>query len=305
MRNLTARTLAGLLCVAMLPLLSCTSAGSSSSGEAERVAASSEDDELVVCISGMVTPEEGQQYYEGLSKYVAAKVGKRLRLIHKAEYAELNELLKSGEVDMAFSCSGPYVSGHDDFDLELLAAPVVDGKMTYQAYIIVPTDSTAAGLEDLQGKIFAFTDPNSNTGTLVPTYMLSVMGTTPEKYFNRVIYTYSHDNSIEAVASKEVDGASVDSLIWQYANETNPTYTSQTKIVMTSESYAIPPVVVRPDLPHDLKAALRDALLGAQEDAEGRELLAHMRIERFEVIDDSAYDSVRQMAAWVAARNED
>lgn len=306
MMGATRRFALAFLCLAVLATVGCSSRQVVSQEQVEGTIDGTRDsDELVVCISGMVTPDEGLPYYQGLSEYVAEKAGKRLRLIHKAEYAELNDLLQQGEVDMAFSCSGPYVTGHEAYGLELLVAPVVAGKMTYQAYIIVPADSPASGLEDLRGATFAFTDPESNSGSLVPTYMLSILGATPEQYFGRLIYTYSHDNSIRAVADKQIEGASVDSLIWDYANATDPTYTSRTRIVETSESYGIPPVVVRPGLPQDVKDALRDAFLGANGDDEGRELLANMRIERFEVIDDSAYDSVREMAAWVEAHATD
>lgn len=268
-------------------------------GAESGVLSSESSDELVVCISGMVTPEEGQQYYQGLSEYVAERAGLKLRLIHKAEYAELNELLKTGEVDLAFSCAGPYVTGHDDFGLELLAAPIVNGSATYQAYIIVPSDSEATSLASLAGTTFAFTDPDSNTGCLVPSYMLALENTTPEEFFGRVIYTYSHDNSIRAVADHEVAGASVDSLIWEYANATDPTFTSRTKIVARSDPYGIPPVVVRPDLDPELKAVLKAAFLSAHEDPDGRMLLEQMHIERFVEIDDASYQSVREMAAWV------
>jgi phosphonate transport system substrate-binding protein len=291
-----------LVCIAVFVASGCAPKAPREAAEptGDGVLMSDASDELVVCISGMVTPQEGQQYYQGLSEYVAQKAGKKLRLIHKADYAELNELLKSGEVDLAFSCSGPYVAAHEEFGLELLAAPVVAGTMTYQAYVIVPVASTATSLEDLRGTTFAFTDPESNTGTMVPTYMLAMMDTTPEKFFGRVIYTYSHDNSIRAVAQGDVDGASVDSLIWEYANDTDPVYTSQTKILTASTPYGIPPVVVRPGLDPALKVALRDAFLNADEDPAGKALLDHMHIERFEVIEDSAYDSVREIDRWIS-----
>lgn len=304
MRRRIPRWIALALCGSLLLATGCAAERQETSSAAG-VLASDADDELVVCISGLVTPEEGMQYYQGLSEYVASKAGVKLRLIHKAEYAELNELLASGDVDMAFSCSGPYVTGHEEFGLELLAAPVVAGEMTYQAYVIVPSDSPASGMDDLAGATFAFTDPESNTGCLVPTYMLALKGVTPEAYFGRVIYTYSHDNSIKSVAENEVDAASVDSLIWQYANDTDPTYTSKTRIIETSSPYGIPPVVVRPGLDPALKAALRDAFLGADEDPVGRELLAHMHIDRFELIEDSAYDSVREIGSWIESRGTD
>lgn len=297
--------LAGLVLAAALTG-SCKQPATQTSEQTEGVLTSERsDDELVVCISGMVTPQEGMTYYQGLSQYVADKAGKKLRLIHKAEYAELNELLRQGEVDMAFSCSGPYVSGHDEFGLELLCAPVVNGEATYRAYIIVPTGSTATSLDDLKGTTFAFTDPDSNTGCIVPRYMLALKGTTPEEFFGRVVYLYSHDNSIRSVAEGEAAGASVDSLIYDYASAKDPTYTSRTRIIETSPPYGIPPVVVRPGLDRELKQALQDAFLGAAADARGGELLANMGIERFVLARDDDYDSVREMTAWIADHETD
>src|SRR5574340_1051915 len=281
------------------PATDTTSANGTPEEDVAVISSDRESDELVVCISGMVTPSQGLPYYQGLSQYVADKAGMKLRLIHKAEYAELNELLKDGQVDMAFACAGPYVTGHDDFGLELLAAPVVKGLTTYQAYIIVPASSAATSLDSLKGSTFAFTDPDSNTGCLVPTYMLAVAGTTPEQFFSRVVYTYSHDNSIRQVATGQIDGASVDSLIWEYSNDTDPVDTSGTKIIARSEPYGIPPVVVRPDLDPTIKAALQEAFLAADKDPEGQALLEKMHIEKFVKTDDSAYRSVRDMGKWI------
>ena len=44
-------------------------------------------------------------------------------------------------------------------------------------------------------------------------------------FFSNTIYTYSHDNSIMAVAKGMVDGASVDGLIWEFYHQRKPTIT--------------------------------------------------------------------------------
>ena len=98
-------------------------------------------------------------------------------------------------------------------------------------------------LADLRNYIFAFTDPDSNTGKLVPTYWLSLINERPETFFSKTIYTYSHDNAIMAVAKGLVDGAAVDGLIWEYYHHKNPVFTSETRIIRKSEPYGIPPLV--------------------------------------------------------------
>ena len=261
---------------------------------------SDQEKPLRIAVGGMITPQEGFVYYKEFLDYLGEKIGRPVQFVDKEKYEEVNNLLKSGDIDVAFVCSGPYVDGHDEFGLELLAAPQAYGKTVYYSYIIAERDSPIADFEELRGKTFAFADPQSNSGTLVPTYMLSRLHETPDSFFKQYVYTYAHDKSIVAVAQKVVDGAAVDSLIWEYLNRANPKFTSKTKIIAKSPPYGIPPVVARKGLDRKLKKALHDALVNAHNDERGRELLNSMMIDRFVDIRDSDYDSVRAMKVWLA-----
>jgi phosphonate transport system substrate-binding protein len=255
---------------------------------------------LRIAVGGMITPREGFAYYRRLLDYIGEKLNRHVALVDRESYGEVNELLKKGEVDAAFVCGGPYVEGHKEFGLELLVAPVAYGEANYYSYIIVAKNSHINAFKDLLGKRFAFTDPLSNSGKLVPTYMLARMNETPDTFFNTYIFTNSHDKAIKAVAQGIVDGAAVDSLIWEYADRINPVFTSRTKIIEKSPPYGIPPVVVRPGLEPALKGILREIFLNMHNDKKGREILGNMMIDRFTLINDSAYDSIREMKAWVA-----
>jgi phosphonate transport system substrate-binding protein len=200
---------------------------------------------------------------------------------------------------VAFVCGGPYVDGHEKFGLELLVAPMAYGGTVYYSYIIVPKDSPVKSFKELRGATFAFSDPLSNSGKLIPTYMLAKMNETPESFFKSFYYTHAHDKSIKAVATGVVDGAAVDSLIWEYANHTNPEFTSKTKIIEKSSPHGIPPVVIRRGIDPELKERLRQIFLNAHTDEKGREILKGMMIEKFVPIDDKAYDSIREMKLWV------
>jgi phosphonate transport system substrate-binding protein len=182
--------------------------------------------------------------------------------------------------------------------------PLVKGKPIYYSYIIVHKNSPIKNLQGLRGKTFAFADPKSNSGKLVPTYMLARMNETPESYFSRFEFTYGHDKSIRAVADKLVDGAAVDSLIWEYAARRTPEQTAQTRIIATSEPYGIPPVVVRPGIDPELKKRLLEILLSAANDPEGKEILDGMMIDSFVAGDDKNYESIRTMNSWVAAQRK-
>lgn len=270
---------------------------SESAGEPER--SSSGDEPLRIAVAAMTSPKSTFDYYQEILVYIGERTGRPVELVQRETYQEINDLIEQGQLDMAFVCTGAYIEGHDTFGMEILAAPVVYGEPVYYSYTIVDADSAATALADLRGASFAFTDPISNTGTLVPTYLLGQLGETPDTFFGEYIYTYSHDRSIEAVADGLVDGAAVDSLIYDYMLANDDPAIEGTRILATSEPYGIPPIVVHPDLDNDLKRQLRSILLEMHADTEGRAILSAIKIDRFEVIGDSAYDSVREMQAWI------
>jgi phosphonate transport system substrate-binding protein len=254
---------------------------------------------LRVAVAAIISPEVTRRYYDDLLDLLGDRLGYRIVFIQKRTYKEVNDLLEHKEVDLAFVCAGPYVQGHRTFGLEILAVPVMRGQKVYRAYFLVGKNSGIKSLEDLRGKRFAFTDPDSHTGYLVPRFLLSQRGQTPESYFGEQFFTHSHDNSIKAVADGLADGAAVTSFVWEFMNAVDPISTAKTIIIEKSPPYGIPPVVVHPELEAHTKARLKQFLLAVHEDAQGAPLLRRLQIDRFEPGDDAMYDSVRQMQDWL------
>jgi len=252
---------------------------------------------LRFAVGAMLTPRAAFAQYAELLHRVGAELGRPLRLVDRPSYAAVNEAIEDGEVDAAFVCSGPYVEGRRAFGLELLAVPVVNGERTYRSLVIVHADSPFATFGELRGHSFAFTDPESNSGALVPRHLLAGLGETPESFFSKTVLSGSHDRSILAVRDRIVDAAAVDSLIWEAYRRTGEGGAEETRVIWASEPYGIPPVVVRPDLDPSLKLRLREIFLGLHRDARGAELLAAIGIERFVEGRDEDYDSIRAMAA--------
>ena len=252
-----------------------------------------------IALGGMITPKEGLAYYREFLEYLGRQIGQPVEYVDAEDYAEINRKLETGELEAAFVCSGPYVDGKEKFGLEFIAAPQAYGEKVYYSYFIVPSKSQVTSLDGLKGKSFAFTDPLSNSGKLVPEYTLARMGTTPERFFSKISYSGSHDKSIKAVSEGLVDGAAVDSLIWEYKNQKYPEQTANTRIIFKSKPYAPPPFVVRPGRDPAIREKLRQVMLNAHKSPEGKVILSKMMIDRFVPLNDSAYDSVRQIKLWV------
>jgi phosphonate transport system substrate-binding protein len=255
---------------------------------------------LRVAVAAMVSPKETFDLYRQLLQYLSRRAGKDLEFVQRKTYVEIDELLKKGEIDLAFICSGPYVADRNKFGFEALAVPEIHGSHFYRSYLIVNKESPIHNLEELKGHTFAFTDPDSNTGRLVPTYWLGEMHERPETFFSRIVYTYSHDNSIMAVARNLVDGATVDGLIWEFYQQKDPTLTSKTRIIKKSEPFGIPPLVASKHLSVKSKERIQQILFSMHQDPEGKKILGELMIDRFIAPQEEWYDNLRQMYRQVA-----
>ena len=248
---------------------------------------------LKVAIAAVVSPQGSAESYELLLEYLSAELNRPVEAIQRRTYMEVNDLIQNGEVDLAFVCTSSYLVGKRDFGMQLMVAPIVHGEATYRAKLIVPADSFTKELADLRGNVFAFTDPISFTGRMYPTYLLQQMGETPEKFFKRTFFTYSHDDAIYAVADGLADGASVDALVLDFAISHDPQLVSKIRIIHTSEPFGIPPVVVGPQIRPQLKAQLEEVLLHMHTDPLGLTALQAMDYDRFVPITDEAYQSAQ------------
>lgn len=257
------------------------------------VYADSEIVPLRISVAAVISPKGTVESYQPLVDYLSQQLNRPVELVQRRTYAETNQLLKAGEVDLAFVCTSAYISGHDEFGMELLAAPLVNSEAVYHALLIVPVDSPAESMADLRGQVFAFTDPTSFSGRVYPTYQVQELGSTPETFFARTFFTYNHDNAIRAVAAGLADGASVDSLVYEFALQRDPTLTERVKVIAISPAFAIPPVVISPNTRPQLRATLQSILFEMDSTLEGQQTLAALGIEKFVPIEDVAYDPIR------------
>jgi phosphonate transport system substrate-binding protein len=249
-----------------------------------------------IAIAGVISPRETLKYYDQMVSYIGKALNQKTEIVQRGTYAEINNLVELGAVDLAFVCTLAYVKGNKEFGMELLVVPEVNKETTYHSYIIVSQRSNIELLEDLRGTTFAFTDPLSNTGRLAPTYLLYEMGETPESFFKESTFTYSHDNSIRAVADNIVDGAAVDSLVYDYLINSQPEIGTRIRVIHKSAPFGIPPVVVHPNLDNEVKSHLRSLLLNMDQDETGKAILNNLTIDRFVLAEDRSYDSIREMA---------
>lgn len=254
------------------------------------------EEPLKVAVSAMISSKESIIYYEDLLKVLGEQLNRPIEVIQRKTYSEVNDLLRVNKVDFAFICTYAYILGKREFGLDLLVAPMVNGETTYQNYMIVHKDSGITSFEDLKMKRFAFTDPLSFTGRLYAINKLQEMGYTPEEFFSETIYTYSHDNSIKAVAQGLVDGASIDGLILEYLYTIEPEFYGNVRIIHKSEGFGMPPVVFPPGGDTELKKELQNIFLSMHLNREHKTILDKLLIDQFFIPQPQNYATIEKIA---------
>jgi phosphonate transport system substrate-binding protein len=234
-------------------------------------------------VAAIQSPQDTFAAYSRLFERLEPKLQMKIELVQRRTYQEVNDLLVSGQLDAALVCTGGYVDleRRAPGAVEVVALPVVHGSTTYHSYVIVPASSAALELADLRGSRFAFTDELSLSGFAYPNHVLRLLGTDARTFFASTVFTRSHDRSVDAVAKGVVDGAAVDSLIYDQLVRSAPDVGTATRIVHRSPPYGMSPVVVSTRLSPERRAAIRDALLELDGDLGAKAALHLVGFDRF------------------------
>lgn len=239
--------------------------------------------------------EDQLRFLESWRQYLEEELGRGVQFLRRNSYGEIVDLALRGQVDFAWICGFPYV--RNEAALDLLVAPVFRGAPRYQSYLIVPvSDTDTRDLMDLEGGIFAFSDPNSNSGWLYPEAMLRRQGTSADRHFERTFYTWGHRRVIEAVAHGLAEGGAVDGYVWETLARVEPELTGMTRIVSRSDAFGFPPVVATSAADPAMRQAVLEVLLSMGESERGRQLLGMLNLDGFQQVEPELYDSIRRLS---------
>ena len=212
--------------------------------------------------------------------YLEKRLERPISYVQRGSYREVTELLLDDKLDFAWTCGAPYVSHRDR--LRLVAVPLYQGRPQYQSYVIVPAlDTETRRFEDLRGGVFAFSDPDSNSGFLYPQSRLVDLRETDGSFFRRTFFTWGHPRVVEAVAAGLARAGAVDGYVWETLAIRRPDLTHRTRVIEKSPLYGFPPVVARAGVASEAFLALQGVLTGMSGDTEGRQFLKELNLDGF------------------------
>jgi phosphonate transport system substrate-binding protein len=202
---------------------------------------------------------------------VEKELGVPVKLFTPADYDGVIQGLLGGTLDYAWLGASAYAKIYltDPEAVEvMLTKQNLDGSTGYYSIGFARKDSGITSMDDAKGKTFAFADPNSTSGYLVPAAELSAKYGTLQNYFSDVKMSGGHEQTIVGVANGDfAAGVSwADGLgNWEdgYTNgafrkAADAGLVDMNDIVEIWRSKMIPegPLVVRKALPQDVKAKI-------------------------------------------------
>lgn len=226
--------------------------------------------------------------------YLETRLKQPVEFVQRDRYRDTMDLLQQQKVEFAWICDYPFIMLKND--VRLMSVAINGSSPTYRSYLIVPArDATTRSVMDLKDGVFAYADPYSNTGYLVPRYEIKRQGADPTTFFKRTFFTWSHRKAIDAVAAGLAQGAAVDSFVWDSLAKVRPDITGKTRIAWQSEDYGFPPIVAQNQVSGADFKRMQAVLLGMTTEPEGRALLARLNLNGFIAGSPKLYDSVSDM----------
>jgi phosphonate transport system substrate-binding protein len=191
--------------------------------------------------------------------------------------------------------------------VEPLAAAVLEGnryrgRPIYFSDVVVRSDSPIKTFADLHHRSWSYNEPRSHSGYLVTLRHLLRLRET-KGFFSRVVRAGWHQRSIRMVLDGGVDASAIDSQVLDVSMSEHPEQRERLRVIEVLGPSTIQPVVVRSNLPANLKAELRHLLLELHQDPRAQPALRHTLVDHFASVDDGDYDDIRNALRDVEAAN--
>lgn len=230
--------------------------------------------ELSIGISSGENEADAIARTQGYADYLSRTLGVPVNIVRGTDYAAVVEAMRAEQIQ--FASMGPANYALARKVMGDLVTPVAvsrdkEGALGYYSVIAVRADSAYQTIADIKGVSFAFADPNSTSGYAVPSYYLSTeLKTTADEYFGEVAFSGGHEQSVIALTSGTFEAVATHQVNDHAGNiprmvEKGMIPAGSTRIIWQSPLIPNSPIVMRTDLPEELKKAFTDAIFAFAE----------------------------------------
>ncbi len=257
--------------------------------------------EMKVLRVGAIPAEDAQktrENYKSLAGYLEKKTGLKVEIFVATDYSGVIEAMRAGKLDIAMFGPFSYVLAADKAGAEAFAVEIRKGSGTsYQSVVVTHPASGINTLADIKGRTYAFVDPASTSGNLIPRSFYKKNNIDPDKDFKSVIYAGGHDAAALAVKNRKVDAASMDDITFNNMKEKGLITPDQDiKIIFKSDPIPGSPWAWRKDLPADLKTKIKNAFMNVAKEDQAALSAYGGKVEGYADTKDANYNVIRETA---------
>ncbi|MFH1593046.1 MAG: phosphonate ABC transporter substrate-binding protein [Candidatus Woesearchaeota archaeon] len=287
------KIIAGALVVVLLILAGC---GNSQPTTGNVVASG----EIKTLKMGLIPADDAVEMlrdYEPVKDYLSEKLGIPVEIQVTSDYTAAIEAMRAKHIDMAWFGPFSYIIASNVANAEAIVNGVKEstGTSTYKSIIIANAKSEIKTLDDLKGKSFAFVDPASTSGNLIPRKILIEAGIDPDRDFSETFFAGTHNAVEYAVANGKVDAGADSDNSYDRMLESGEIDPEVNLIIYESEPIPGSPIAVRGDLPKELKNKIQQALIDMDEQTIHK-VDGWGGIAKYQAVEDSDYDVIRDTA---------
>ncbi len=165
---------------------------------------------LIFAYTPVEDPEVYRKVWDPFLAHMTKVTGKRVVFFPVQSNAAQIEAMRAGRLHVAGFNTGsnPLAVNCAGFVPFAMMASLKD-EYGYEMEVIVQAAGPIQKMEDIRGKIMAFTDPNSNSGFKAPSALLRAKyGLVADRDF-KPAFSGKHDNSVIGVANRDYDAAAI------------------------------------------------------------------------------------------------
>jgi phosphonate transport system substrate-binding protein len=217
-----------------------------------------------------------------LASYLEKALGMKVEFTPVSDYPAAVEALVNKKVDVVWFGGFTHVQANLRSGGKIVPLAQREEDTKFQSVFIAKTDSGIKTLADMKGKQISFGSQSSTSGHLMPRSFLLAANINPEKDFRRIAYSGAHDATIASVVSGKVDAAALDITVWKKFVTENKVDTKAVDVFYTTPGYFNYNWSVHADMPADLQAKVKAALLALNpSNPEHAEILKLNRATRY------------------------
>lgn len=208
-----------------------------------------------------------------LTGYLAAKLGRDVRIQVVADYADLERLVRQRRIDIGWFSPRSRQGGAEGVMIPVCRPRTRSG--SYQGLIVARRSSGVTDLSGLASGSFAYVDRGSKSGFLYPNRVFVERGIDPLRFFRSIHWAGNHETCVRGVLDGRWDAAAVTSLVLK----NSPASVTRSLVVLaTTAAILTDSIVIRDGLPGLGSGTIRELFAGMASDTDGKDVIASLSI---------------------------